>query len=268
MSGFGLTPGWQRHPWAKTGERLRRYIPWAKTGERRRRYIRWAGTGERRRRYIRWAGTGERRRRYIPWAKTGERLRRYIPWTGTGERRRRYIPWAKTGERRRRYIRLGWNGRTPMALHTLGLELANAEGVRNSGLTRLHTNFPLHQLPVTPTFPYTNSKRSAYCGTSTVQPKRSFMWAAIALAVWGSRWVKKVRRGGAFCIPASQCNTSFQSACAEKPPIFVTRQRTGTHCFKIFTSRPPSSMRRPIVPAAWYPTKTIVASGSGTNRNA
>src|ERR1044072_9427747 len=68
------------------------------------------------------------------------------PWAKTGERPRRYIPWAGTGERRRRYIRLGWNGRTPKALHTLGLELANADGVRNSGLTRLHTNFPLHQL--------------------------------------------------------------------------------------------------------------------------
>ena len=45
-------------------------------------------------------------------------------------------PWAKTGERRRRYIRLGWNWRTPKALHTLGLELANAEGVTYPGLER------------------------------------------------------------------------------------------------------------------------------------
>ena len=149
MSVFGLTQGWQRQPWAKTGERPRRYIPWAKTGERPRRYIR-------------------------------------LGWN-----------WRTP----KALHTLGWNWRTPKALHTLGLERANAQGVRNSGLTRLHTNFPLHQLSVTPTFRYTNSKRSEYCGTSTVQPKRSFMWAAIAFAASGSPWVRKVRRGGAVCIP-------------------------------------------------------------------
>src|ERR1051326_7945211 len=256
MSVLGLTQGWQRIPWAKTGERLRRYIPWAKTGERRRRYIR-----------LGWNGRTPKALHTLGLELANAEGVTY-PGLKPANAEGVTYAWAGTGERLRRYIRLGWNGRTPKALHTLGLERANAQGVRNSGLTRLHTNFPLHQLSVTPTCRYTNSKRSESCGTSTVQPKRSFMWAAIAFAASGSPWVRKVRRGGAVCIPASQCNTSFQSACAEKPPIFVTRQRTGTHCFKIFTSRSPSSMRRPIVPAAWYPTKTIVASGSGTNRNA
>src|SRR6185503_18058788 len=97
---------------------------------------------------------------------------------------------------------------------------------------------------------YTNSTRSPYCGTCTFQPNFSLICPAIAFAASGSPCVRNVVRGPLPSIPLSQRRTSSQSACAEKPPIFSLRQRTGTHCPRIFTSGSPSCMRRPVVPAA------------------
>src|ERR1051326_5373045 len=183
MSVFGLTQGWQRQPWAKTGERRRRYIPWAGTGERRRRYIRLGWNGRTPKAYIRlgWNGRTPKALHTLglelanaegvtypglelanaegvtyPGLELANAEGVTYPGLKLANAQGVTYAWAGTGERPRRYIRLGWNGRTPKALHTLGLELANAFGVRNSGLTRLHTNFPLHQLSVTPTFRYTN----------------------------------------------------------------------------------------------------------------
>src|SRR2546430_4413133 len=48
------------------------------------------------------------------------------------------------------------------------------------------------------------------------------MCPAIACAASGSPCVTKTRRGGEG-MPSSQRTTSFQSACAEKPPIFSSR---------------------------------------------
>ena len=46
---------------------------------------------------------------------------------------------------------------------------------------------------------------------------------------------QNVRRGAAFLIPSNQFRISCQSACAEKPPIFSIRHRTGIHWPRIFT---------------------------------